>query len=137
MLTIFSKEDRNIFFFSVLHWFCAFFHFHSQCGIVLLAAFVSVISANGAEKLSDDKSTVTNAEGSAKEKRGIHFHSYAAPYVYHSPVVYHAPIVHHSAPLIHHSVVSAPIIHHAPVVASTHHVISHAPLIAVHHFKRR
>jgi len=114
------------------------------CGIVLLAIFVSAISADVAEKLSDEKSA-TNAEGSAKEKRGIHFHSYSAPYVaapvYHSPVVVHhapyihaAPIVHHSAPLIHHSYVATHAVH-TPYVS--HHVVSHAPLVAVHHFKRR
>lgn len=106
----------------------------------MLAILVSVMSANVPEKLADDKST-TNAESTVKEKRGIYFHSYASPYVYHSaPVVVHhaAPIIH-SAPIIHHSVVSAPLIHH-PVVAHpivSHHVISHAPIVTLHHFKRR
>lgn len=112
---------------------------------MLLAIFVSAISADVAEKLTDEKSaTATNAEGSAKEKRGIHFHSYSAPYVYHSPVVVHhaAPIIHHSAPIYHSAPIihhSAPIIHHSYVATHAIHtpIISHAPLVAVHHFKRR
>ncbi|XP_055300461.1 uncharacterized protein LOC129567514 [Sitodiplosis mosellana] len=105
------------------------------CGIVLLAIFVSATSADVAEKLTDDKSA-TNAEGSAKEKRGIHFHTYSSPYVYHSPVIVHhaAPIIHHSAPIIHHPYVAAHAIH-TPIVS--HHVISHAPIVAIHHYKRR
>lgn len=121
--------------------------FSQQCGIVLVVFFVAAISAAAAapadvaEKLADEKSA-TNAEGSAKEKRGIHFHTYSSPYVYHQPLVVHhaAPIIHHSAPIIHHSAA----IYHQPIVAThayhpvvTSHVISHAPLLAVHHYKRR
>lgn len=98
---------------------------------MLLAFFVVAIGAEEkAEKLTDDKS-VTNAEGSVKGKRGIHFHTYSAPYVYHTPVVHSPLVVHHAAPIIHHS---APIIHHSIVA---HPVYSHAPLVAIHHFKRR
>lgn len=135
------------------NFFPGFVHFFvciSQCGIVLLAIFVSAICADVAEKLTDDK-TATNAEGTTKEKRGIHFHSYSAPLVaapvvaapvyhspvvYHSPIVHHAPIIHHSAPIIHHSYVAPHVVHAAPIVS--HHVVSHAPLVTtVHHFKRR
>lgn len=114
--------------------------FSQQCGIVLVALFVAVTSADVPEKLTDDKSAV-NAEGSAKEKRGIHFHTYSSPYVayhqplvaYHTPVVHAAPIIQHSAPIIHHPIVAT----HAYHPVYTSHVISHAPLVALHHFKRR
>lgn len=126
-----------------------------QCGIVVFAIVVSaVICEDVAEKLSDQKPGATNAEGSVKEKRAVF--TYASPYVYHSsPVIVHhaapiyhpAPIVHSarivSAPIVSASLVSAPIVHHSVVATHavhpvvSHSVISHAPLVAVHHFKRR
>lgn len=110
---------------------------------MLLALCVAQIRADVSEKLSDGKPT--NAEGSVKAKRGIHF--YSSPYVvHHAPVVHAAPIVSHAsyvhAPVVH-TVHAAPIVHHASYVHTVHAapivhapVVSHAPLV-VHHFKRR
>lgn len=119
-------------FFSrfVTHLFFIFTHL--QCSLVLLAFFVVAISADAAEKQSENQSA-TNAEGSVKDKRAIHITSYhASPYVYHSPVV-----VHHSAPLIHAApIVHHPVVHHAVHPVYSSHVISHAPLVSYHYGRR-